>query len=55
LDAEVGDKDLELINLSKKFRKENLKVWIQYQPVKQGYCICMTEEIVEITAIEIRK
>ena len=50
-----GDKKLQPMNLSDEFKKENLKVWIHYQPVKQGNSICMAGQMVTITAIEVRK
>ena len=50
-----GGKKLEPINLNVEFQKENLKVWIQYEPFTQGASICMAGEIVKITAIEARK
>lgn len=50
-----GEKKLQPENLTDEFKKENLKVWIQYQPVKQGNSICMAGEMVTITAIELRK
>ncbi len=49
------EKKLQPVNLNNDFKKENLKVWIQYQPVKQGNSICMAGDMVTITAIEIRK
>ena len=50
-----GDKNLQPMNLQDEFKKENLKVWIQYQTFKQGNSICMAGEMVTITAIELRK
>lgn len=54
LQLEEGKK-LEPINLNVEFQKEDLKVWIQYEPFTQGASICMAGEIVKVTAIEIRK
>lgn len=47
-------KKLEPSNLADEFKKENLKVWIQYQVKKGGMSICMAGEMVTITTIEIR-
>ena len=49
------EKKLQPVNLKDEFKKEDLKVWIQYQTVKQGMSICMAGEMVTITAIEVRK
>ncbi len=49
------EKKLQPVNLNNEFKKENLKVWVQYQPVKQGMSICMAGEIITITTIELRK
>jgi hypothetical protein len=53
LQLEDGKK-LEPVNLSDAFKKDNLKVWIQYQIKKGGVSSCMVGEIVTITKIELR-
>ena len=45
---------LEPINLKDEFKKENLKVWIQYKHY-ENFSFCMSGEMVTITAIELRE
>jgi|ERR1019366_3648444 hypothetical protein len=47
-------KMLEPVNLKDEFKKEGLKVWIQYKHY-DNYSFCMAGEMVTITAIEIRE
>jgi hypothetical protein len=44
---------LEPVNLKDEFKKENLKVWIQYKHY-DNFSFCMAGEMVTITAIEVR-
>lgn len=53
LQLEDGKK-LEPTNLSDEFKKDKLKVWIQYQIKKGGMSICMAGEVITITKIELR-
>jgi len=53
LQLEDGKK-LEPANLSDEFKKDKLKVWVQYQIKKGGMSICMVGEMVTITKIEVR-
>jgi hypothetical protein len=45
---------LEPVNLKDEFKKENLKVWIQYKHY-ENFSFCMAGEMVTISAIEIRE
>lgn len=47
-------KKLEPINLEDDFKKEGLKIWVQYQPYN-NYSFCMAGDMVSITKIEIRE
>jgi hypothetical protein len=47
-------KKLEPVNLKDEFKKDNLNVWIQYNPYK-GNSSCMAGEMITLTAIEIKK
>lgn len=53
LELEDGKK-LQPETLDQKFQKDKLKVWIKYTIKKGGVGICMTGEMVNITAIEER-
>ena len=45
---------LEPVNLKEEFKKENLKIWVQYKHY-ENFSFCMAGEMVTITAIEIRE
>ncbi len=47
-------KMLEPVNLKDEFKKEGLKVWIQYKHY-ENYSFCMAGEMVTVTAMEIRE
>lgn len=47
-------KKLEPVNLKEDFKKDGLKVWIQYKHY-ENFSFCMAGEMVTITAIEIRE
>lgn len=53
MELEDGKK-LEPVNLKEDFKKEGLKVWVQYQHY-ENYSFCMAGEMVTITAIELRE
>lgn len=53
IELEDGKK-LEPINLKDEFKKNNLKVWIQYKHY-ENFSFCMAGEMVTITAIELRE
>jgi hypothetical protein len=44
---------LEPINLKNEFKKENLKIWVQYKHY-DNFSFCMAGEMVTITSIKIR-
>lgn len=48
------NKKLEPVNLKENFKKDGLKVWIQYTHY-ENFSFCMAGEMVTITAIEIRE
>lgn len=51
IELEDGRK-LEPVNLKDQYKKEGLKVWIQYKHY-ENYSFCMAGEMVTITAIEV--
>lgn len=54
LELEDGKK-LQPAELKPEFQKDKLNVWIMYETRKGGIGICMAGEMVNITAIELRK
>jgi hypothetical protein len=49
----ADEKKLEPVNLKEEFKKENLNVWIKYEPYN-GASICMAGEMVTIKDIQLR-